>query len=225
MGNGLAQKGISPSADVNMEKNLKALFEVAVERRAQFYKPDAQPVKLQSDPKFSKLESVMENDLKSSPLSGELGIDDELGHKVIQAVIGTNKNLKPEISIFERSTCNSNTMCGVIISEYAPKSSVEFANADQNGKEKLFNQLMGARFGAGKDYYGEVRELAIKFSVAYVLFTDPSDKNVAQLKNQHHSVLSSLAPYLGYLFTEKERRGRAQLAKLIEEYEKREGFA
>ena len=224
MGDGLAQKGISASADANMEKNLKALFEVAVERRGQFYKPDAQPVKLQSDPGMSKLEGVMGNIMKSSPISGELGMSSELGHKTIQAVIETNKNLKPGISIFERSTCTANTMCGCMISEGAPEIFVEFKNADQEGKEKIFNSWMGERFGAGKDYYAEVRELAIKFSVAYVLFTDPIDKNVVQLKNQYHGALVGLAPYLGYLFSEKERRGRAELQKLIDEYGNQQGF-
>lgn len=223
----LAQRASSGSMDVAIENSLKAQFIVAKERRAQFYLPDSKPIKLGSDPKYVKLERVSSSLIKSSPIWGELGLEDEDATKMSWIAVGTLKNLRSDAPLDEKAQCIANNICVTNMKKLGapPKIVEDFTNAAQQEKPEIFNTFLYTKIGQRKDYYEETFKLAMSIAVIYGLFANPSDANVRYLQEKHSGSLSMVVPYLSYLFTEKERRGRAQLAKLIEEYEKREGFA
>ena len=209
-----------------IERNLNEQYNVAIERRGQFYGSWARPPTMEEDPRFMKLENVLLEETKKKDWVRELGISDEDLRLLIRGGIRTAVNLKAETPTEEAGICIANGICVGILSVYADQKTVnDFIAADQKGKMQIFNNFMNQRLGStGKDYYGKIMETAIYVAVAYKIFTNPSDANLKDLQAKHSSILSMIAPYLSYLFAEKERKNRDALQKLIAQYGKQESF-
>ncbi len=209
-----------------INQDLAHLEAVSHQRRGQFYEPGTVPPSTWIKPHFANLPEVLVKEQKKNDWVQQLGISDEDLQLMVWIGIQKAVNLKAETPTDEATICIANGMCIGVLSKYTDKKTVEqFIVADQKGKEEIFNGVMNGRLGTnGKDYYAKVKGAATDIAVAYKIFANPSDANIASLKEHHRSSLSLIAPYLTYLFSEKERRGRAELQKLIDEYGNQQGF-